>query len=166
MTQSVNPASASSGNNNPIGLVFQYKPTPAGGNFQRPSLMSCVAGMSFGGLIYQHVQIDISDRFERPALITYSRLYFIKPFAIFLCSSKKGRIAFRIEKTSAKPPRHTHKAHFTHSICLHPKYAEDTQNSHYVHAYYRPHIFHFNPFIDYRKEAKNDAQLQLLAKRS
>ena len=27
-------------------------------------------------------------------------------------------------------------------------------------------FFHFNPFIDYRKEAKNDAQLQLLAKRS
>ena len=98
LTQSVNPASASSGNNNPIGLAFQYKPTPAGGNFQRPSLMSCVAGMSFGGLIYQHVQIDISDRFERPALITYSRLFFIKPFTIFLCPSKKGRIAFRIKK--------------------------------------------------------------------
>ena len=128
--------------------------------------MSCVAGMSFGGLIYQHVQIDISDRFERPALITYSRLYFIKPFAILLCPSKKGRIAFRIEKTNAKPPRHTHKAHIIHSICLHPKCTEDTQNSHYVHAYYRPCIFHFNPFIGHRKGTKNDAQLQLLAKRS
>lgn len=56
------------------------------------------------------------------------------------------------------------KAHFIHSICLHPKYTEDTQNSHYVHAYYRPRIFHFNPFIGHRKEAKNDAQLVLLAK--
>ena len=126
--------------------------------------MSCVAGMSFGGLIYQHVQIDISDRFERPALITYSRLYFIKPFTILLCSSKKGRIAFRIEKTSAKPPRHTHKAHIIYSLCLHPKCTEDTQNPHYVHAYYRPHIFHFNPFIDHHKGTKNDAQLQLLTK--
>ena len=70
------------------------------------------------------------------------------------------------KKTNAKPPRHTHKAHFIHSICLHPKCIEDTKNSHYVHAYYRLRIFHFNPFIDHHKGTKNNAQLQLLAKRS
>ncbi len=37
---------------------------------------------------------------------------------------------------------------------------------HYVHAYYRPRIFHFNPFIGHHKGAKNDVQLQLLAKHS
>ncbi|EEX72268.1 hypothetical protein GCWU000325_00730 [Alloprevotella tannerae ATCC 51259] len=41
LTQSVNSASASSSIVNPLGLVFQNKPTPAGGNPEGPSLRAC-----------------------------------------------------------------------------------------------------------------------------
>ena len=35
---------------------------------KRPSLRACIAGMGFGGLIYQHVQTAICGYFERPTL--------------------------------------------------------------------------------------------------
>ena len=35
---------------------------------KRPSLRACIAGVGFGGLIYQHVQTAISGHFERPTL--------------------------------------------------------------------------------------------------
>ena len=49
VTQSVNTASASSSIVNPLGLVFQNKPTPADGNLERPSLRACIDRMSFVG---------------------------------------------------------------------------------------------------------------------
>ena len=76
------------------GLIYQHVQTPISGYFERPtlrgctlrrtmaelslrsnacpakrpSLRACVAGVGFGGLIYQHVQTPISGHFERPTL--------------------------------------------------------------------------------------------------
>ena len=46
------------------GLSLRSNASPA----KRPSLRACVAGVGFGGLIYQHVQTPISGYFERPTL--------------------------------------------------------------------------------------------------
>ena len=46
------------------GLSLRSNACPA----KRPSLRACVAGVGFGGLIYQHVQTPISGYFERPTL--------------------------------------------------------------------------------------------------
>ena len=46
------------------GLSLRSNACPA----KRPSLRACVAGVGFGGLIYQHVQTPISGHFERPTL--------------------------------------------------------------------------------------------------
>ena len=46
------------------GLSLRSNACPA----KRPSLRACVAGVGFGGLIYQHVQTPISGHFERPSL--------------------------------------------------------------------------------------------------
>ena len=46
------------------GLSLRSNACPA----KRPSLRACIAGMGFGGLIYQHVQTAICGYFERPTL--------------------------------------------------------------------------------------------------
>ena len=46
------------------GLSLRSNTCPA----KRPSLRACVAGVGFGGLIYQHVQMAICGYFERPTL--------------------------------------------------------------------------------------------------
>ena len=46
------------------GLSLRSNACPA----KRPSLRACVAGVGFGGLIYQHIQTAICGYFERPTL--------------------------------------------------------------------------------------------------
>ena len=46
------------------GLSLRSNACPA----KRPSLRACIAGMGFGGLIYQHVQTAICGYLERPTL--------------------------------------------------------------------------------------------------